>query len=132
MRWTPPLILAGLLAGAAAVSPYTSRPAANDTGACTRFVTPGTASAGEWIPVLAYRHLDRKGPLELRFDEQPVTYRLIRYAAFTTPNVTELFLTFGVPSATTSGRHEIQLYEPAAVPGAPPERLAANPITLGP
>jgi hypothetical protein len=127
-RWTSLTLLAGLLAGGVAAPTAAAVP--GPEGA--RFVTPGTASAGEWIPVLAYRHRDRGGPLELRFDEQPVTYRLIRYAAFRTPGVTELFLTFPVPGTAARGEHEIQLYEPAAVPGAPPERLAVSEITLGP
>jgi hypothetical protein len=132
-RWAPLVLVAGLVAGTAAVPQFANRPEARDpVAAYSRFVTPATASAGEWIPVLAYRHRGRKGPLEIRFDEKPITYRLIRYAAFTTPHVTELFLTVGVPVTAAPGRHEIQLHEPAAVPGAPPERLAANTITLGP
>ncbi|BCY07181.1 hypothetical protein [Actinoplanes sp. L3-i22] len=126
-RWAPLVLFAGLLTGVAAPA-GASAPATP----CTRFVTPGTASAGEWIPVLAYRHAGRRSPLELRFDGQPVTYRLIRYAAFGTPGVTELFLSFPVPGTATRGEHEIQLYEPAAAPGAPAERLAVSEITLGP
>ena len=166
-RWAPLVLVAGLIAGTAAVPQFADarmqagepecwtrpdrepwcppneqnrlrnsaedRPVASDpVAASTRFVTPATASAGEWIPVLAYRHHGRKGPLEIRFDQKPITFRLTRYAAFTTPHMTELFLTVGVPVTAAPGRHEIQLHEPAAVPGAPPERLAANTITLGP
>jgi hypothetical protein len=120
-KWLSTALAAGVLGGAAA---------APEPAAPVRFVTPGTASAGEWIPVLAYRHHGRKGMLELRFDERPVSYRLLRYAAFTTPNVTELFLTLGVPSTAARGRHEIQLYEPPATPGAPPQRLATSSIIL--
>lgn len=126
-RWASLALFAGLLTGIAAPA-GAEAPAAERT----QFVTPGTASAGEWIPVLAYRHRGRSGPLELRFDDQPVTYRLIRYAAFRTPGVTELFLSFPVPATATRGEHEIQLYEPAAAPGAPPERLAVSEITVGP
>jgi len=126
-RWASLVLFAGLLTGMAAPA-GAEAPAADGA----RFVTPGTASAGEWIPVLAYRHDGRSGPLELRFDEQPVTYRLLRYAAFGRPGVTELFLSFPVPGTATPGVHEIELYEPAAVRGAPPERLAVSEITLGP
>lgn len=126
-RWASLALFAGLLTGIAAPAGAEAPPAEP-----ARFVTPGTASAGERIPVLAYRHRDRSGPLELRFDEQSVTYRLIRYAAFRTPGVTELFLSFPVPGTAARGEHEIELYEPAAVRGAPPERLAVSEITLGP
>jgi len=125
-RWTSLALFAGLLTGIAAPA-GAQVPVAQHA----RFVTPGTASAGEWIPVLAYRHRDRGGPLELRFDERPVTYRLIRYAAFRTPGVTELFLSLPVPGTASPGEHEIELYEPAAVPGASPERLAVSEITVG-
>jgi hypothetical protein len=123
-RWAL-LVLSAALAGA----PHLPSPTGQ---ACVRFVTPGTASAGEWIPVLAYRHQGRKGPLELRFDGQPAEFRLLRYAAFGQPDVPELFLTLGVPATAARGPHEIQLYEPAVVPGAPPQRLAASTIVLGP
>ena len=120
-RWGSALLVAGVLAGGA-MAPRAET--------CTRFVTPATASAGEWIPVLAYRHHGRKGPLEVRFDEKPVPYRLLRYAASPTPGVTELFLTVGVPSGSARGRHEIQLYEPSR--SGRPERLAVSTIMLGP
>ena len=124
-RWSPAVLAISVLAGGAA-APQSSEP----TGACTRFVTPATASAGERIPVLAYRHRDRKGPLEVRFDEQPAPYRLLRYAASPTPEVTELFLTVAVPSGAARGPHEIELYEPAD--GGRPERIAVSTIVLGP
>ncbi|MGK5685483.1 hypothetical protein [Actinoplanes sp. URMC 104] len=128
------VLLTGVVAGVATAAPRPADPlgAAGPAAACTRFVTPGTAAAGEWLPVLAYRHRDRKGPLELRFDGKPVRHRLLRYAASTDPGVTELFLTVAVPGTAARGRHEIQLYEPARVAGAPPERLAASTVVLGP
>ncbi|MCO8269873.1 hypothetical protein M1L60_04610 [Actinoplanes sp. TRM 88003] len=106
--------------------------AAVGAAVCTRLVTPATAGAGEWIPILAYRHRDRKGPLEIRFDGQPVSYRLLRHAGSCTPRATEIFLVVGVPSGVAHGRHEIQLYEPARTPGRPPERIAVSTIMLGP
>jgi hypothetical protein len=122
------VLAVGVLAGGAAAPRFT-QPV--DAPPCTRFVTPGTAGAGEWIPVLAYRHRDRRGPLEIRFDGQPVAYRLLRYAAFSTPQ-TELFLSVHVPSGVPRGLHDLELYEPSPTPGRAPERLAVSAIVLGP
>ncbi|WP_328468588.1 hypothetical protein OHA21_52180 [Actinoplanes sp. NBC_00393] len=110
---------------AAAAPPAAAQPAA---AGCLRFVTPGTASAGEQIPLFAYRPRTHQGPLEIRFDGRTLEHRLTRYAAFTVPDVTELFLTVRIPATAAAGRHQLQLH----LPSAGPDPLAVSTITLGP
>jgi hypothetical protein len=128
-RWIPVALLTGaVLALPIYAAADASASAAAPPAACVRFVTPGTASAGEQIPLLAYRPRTHQGPLEIRFDGQTVEHQLTRYAGFTVPNVTELFLTVRVPSWAASGRHQLQLH----VPSTGPEPLAVSTIILGP
>jgi hypothetical protein len=100
-----------------------------------RMIAPETASAGEQIVVLVYAYRGRCGPTELRFDDMPVTHRLNRYLGSPHPDWIEMFMILDVPTNTSRGRHDIQLYGPG--PGCytnPTGRtlLATLTITLGP
>lgn len=74
-----------------------------------RLIAPGFASAGERLPVLAFRYRGC-GPVQLRFDGTPADHQLTRYAKSVHPDWTEMFVTVTVPPAAAGGRHEIQLY----------------------
>jgi hypothetical protein len=121
--------------GAAAA--YTAGP----VRATPRLIAPGTASAGEQIPVLAYHYRGPRGPVTLMFDDTPVVHRLTRYAGTPDPGWTEMFMTLDVPGSATPGSHEIALYGPPPagidesnyVDGAERrQQLATTTITLGP
>ena len=74
-----------------------------------RLIAPGSVSAGERIPLLAFSYRGC-GPVRLRFDEIPIEHQLTRYARSAYPGWTEMFVTVSMPSDATPGRHEIRLY----------------------
>jgi hypothetical protein len=106
-----------------------------------RLIVPRTASAGEQVPVLAYRYRGPCGPVTLMFDDTPVVHRLTRYAGSPDPAWIEMFLTLDVPKSATPGPHEIALYgQPSGGVGESTcgngaerrQQLATTTITLGP
>jgi hypothetical protein len=111
------------------------------TKATPRLIAPDTASAGERVPLLAYRYRGSCGPVLLMFDDTPVVHRLTRYAGAPGSGWTEMFMTLDVPESATPGSHEIALHGPpppftdesTCVGGAGRrQQLATTTITLGP
>jgi hypothetical protein len=106
-----------------------------------RLIAPDTASAGEKVPLLAYRYRGPCGPVILTFDDTPVVHRLTRHAGAHGSGWTEMFMTLDVPESATPGSHEIALYGPPPPSteesdcvggGGRRQQLATTTITLGP
>jgi hypothetical protein len=93
-----------------------------------RLVAPHAVSAGESIPVLAYRYRGRCGATELRLDGAPVAHRLARYAGSADTRWMEVFLILDVPAGAAVGRHELGLFFAGC--GGTLHRLAAITITV--
>jgi hypothetical protein len=83
-------------------------PPATESATGPRLFVPVAASAGERIPVVAYRLRGRCGATELRLDGGPVAHRLTRYGG-APGEWTEVVLTLDIPVTATAGRHAISL-----------------------
>ena len=108
-----------------AVSPDARRPAPPPVSIVQlRLVAPRTAVPGERITVLASRNRTLCGPVELRFDDAPISHRPAWYAGPLNPAWTLTAVTVHVPDDVRPGRHEIALYGP--VPGGRTHPVCAD------
>jgi hypothetical protein len=79
-----------------------------------RLIAPATATPGQRIVVLAFKHAGLCTQAELRFDGTPVQHRLTGIAGSPLPYRVEMFLDMQVPRSATVGMHTLDLYDSTA------------------
>jgi hypothetical protein len=99
-----------------------------------RLIAPATATPGQRIVVLAFKHADPCAQAELRFDGTPVQHRLTGIAGSPLPYRIEMFLNMQVPRSATVGMHTLDLYDSTdstcAHVGDQPAKLATTIIVV--
>jgi hypothetical protein len=76
-------------------------------------IAPATARPGQPITVVGFRDSTLCGPSELRFDDNPVVYRVDATARERNPGWVQVIMVMSVPDTADPGSHLIQLYGPA-------------------
>jgi hypothetical protein len=76
-------------------------------------IAPATARPGQPITVVGFRDSTLCGSSELRFDDNPVVYRVDATARERSPGWVEVIMVMSVPDTATPGSHLIQLWGPA-------------------
>lgn len=76
-------------------------------------IAPATARPGQPITVVGFRDSTLCGSSELRFDDNPVAYRVDATARERNPGWVAVFMVMSVPDTANPGTHLIQLWGPA-------------------